>query len=281
MKNSPVAISLDINAVNPGISKAVKYGFLFLLSLLFVVHSINAQVPERPSPPRLVNDFAGVLNQAEAATLENKLVQFARETSTQIVVVTVSDLDGYDPGDFAFRIGEQWGVGQRGSDNGLVILVKPKKGNEQGRIFIATGYGLEGVLPDATVNGTIIENEIIPYFRQNNYYQGLDRGTNVIMDITRGEYTAAYYEENYASQGGGLFPVLLFFFFIFIILPILRGRSRRHYSPGKSLPLWLALGLLSGGRSHTGSFGNFSSGRGGFGGFGGGSFGGGGAGGSW
>ena len=175
----------------------------------------------------------------------------------------------------------QWGIGQKGKDNGVVILVKPKIENEQGHIFIATGYGLESILPDATVNGTIIDSEMIPHFKQNNYYQGLENGINVIMDITRGEYTADYYEENYAQKRGGIFPVLFIFFIIFFILPILRSRSRRQYSPGKSLPFWLALGLLSGGRSHPGSFNNFSSGRGGFGGFGGGSFGGGGAGGSW
>ncbi len=281
MNSHSTVISLDANAIKTHVLRAVKYAFLLLISLMVAVYSIKAEIPERPNPPRLVNDFAGVLSTGEAEQLENKLVQFSRETSTQIVIVTVSDLEGYDPGDYAFRIGEQWGVGQQGTDNGLVILVKPKTGNDQGRIFIATGYGLEGVLPDATVNGTIIDTEIIPHFQQNNYYQGLESGTNVIMDITRGEYTAEYYEENYARQGGGILPVLIIFFFIFVILPILRGRSRRHYSPGKNLPFWLALGLLSGGRSHSGSFGNFSSGGGGFGGFGGGGFGGGGAGGSW
>src|SRR5690554_549808 len=132
--------------------------------------------------------------------LENKLVQFSRETSIQIVIVSVSDLDGFDPGDYAFRIGEKWGVGQKDDDNGLVILVKPKTGNDLGRVFIATGYGLEGILPDATLNGAIIDTKIIPYFSQNNYYQGLENATNVIMDISRGEYTATYYEENYAKS---------------------------------------------------------------------------------
>ena len=240
-----------------------------------------ADIPQRPVPPRLVNDFAGALNASEKQLLEKKLVQFAQETSIQIVIVTVPDLEGYDPGDYAFRLGESWGVGQRNTDNGLVILIKPKKGNEQGRVFIATGYGLEGILPDATLNGAVIDTELIPHFRQNNYYQGLENATNVIMDLAREEYTAEYYEENYAQAGGSIFPVIFIFIMLFVILPIMRGRKQRYYSPGKSLPFWLAMGLLSGGRSHPGSFGNFSSGRGGFGGFGGGSFGGGGAGGSW
>lgn len=281
MKTHITVVHPQIKDVQSGITNTFKYASLLLATLLLAVYSLKAQIPERPNPPRLVNDFAGMLSQSETQQLESKLVQFARETSTQIVIVSVPDLEGYDPGDYAFRLGEKWGVGQKGTNNGLVILLKPKTENEQGRIFIATGYGLEGVLPDATVNGTIIDNEIIPYFQQGNYYQGLDRGTDVIMDITRGEYTAEYYNENYANQGGGIFPVLFIMFLVFIIFPILRGRRRRYYSPGKSLPFWLAMGLLSGGRSHSGSFGNFSSGGGGFGGFGGGSFGGGGAGGSW
>lgn len=257
--------------------------FLIFFTTLFVFFQLQAEIPDRPVPPRLVNDFADILSQSEYTTLENKLEQFARETSTQIVVVTMTDLEGYDISDYAFRLGEKWGVGQGEKDNGLVILLKPKTDREQGRVFIATGYGLESVLPDAVVNGTIIDNEMIPLFKTNNYYAGLEKGIQVIMEITRGEYTAEYYQENRAAESGGLPFVAILFILFFIIIPILRGRRRRFYSPGKSLPLWMALGMMSGGR-HGGSFNNFSSGSGsfgGFGGFGGGSFGGGGAGGSW
>ncbi len=257
---------------------------IVLIAALIGFTVTHAQIPDRPSPPRLVNDFAGVLNQNQYNELETGLEQFARETSTQILVVTVEDLQGYDAGDYAFRLSEKWGVGQSEKDNGLVILLKPKQGNERGEVFIATGYGLEAVLPDAVVNVDIIYSEMIPRFKENDYYGGLVNGINVIMDITRGEYTAEYYSENYARRSGGFLPGIIFFVVIFVVLPILRGRRRQYYSPGKSLPFWLALGLLSGGGSHRGSFSNFSSGGGGFGGFGGfggGSFGGGGAGGSW
>ncbi|MFW5832054.1 MAG: TPM domain-containing protein [Prolixibacteraceae bacterium] len=251
--------------------------------------ALFAQIPDRPSPPRLVNDFAGILSPEQEYDLEKSLVPFARETSTQIVVVTVEDLAEFEPWDYAVRLGEKWGVGQSENDNGLVILIKPKmEENDRGHVHIATGYGLEGVLPDAVVNGAIIDNEMIPYFRQGEYYRGLAGGINVIMDITRGEYTAEYYQQNYSQEKGGILPVLIVFIIFFVVFPILRFRRSRYYSPGKSLPFWLALGLLSGsGRSHGGSFSNFSSGGGsfgrggGFGGFGGGSFGGGGAGGSW
>lgn len=259
--------------------------FLVLIYLVFgVTLSAFSEIPERPNPPRLVNDFAEVFNANERQQLESELVQFTRETSTQIVVVTIADLEGYDPGDYSFQLGEKWGVGQKGKDNGIVILLKPKKGNSKGQVFIATGYGLEGVLPDAVVNGTVIDNEMIPRFNQDDYYGGLKSGINVIMNITRGEYTAEEYQQYYAKSNGGFVPGLFFFLFIFFILSIARRRRGRFYSPGRSLPFWLAMGMMSGRGSSHGSFGNFSSGGGsfgGFGGFGGGSFGGGGAGGSW
>ncbi len=239
-----------------------------------------AQIPDRPTPARLVNDFANVLSDSESAQLENELVQFSQTTSTQIVVVTVPDLDGNDPGSYAFQIGEKWGVGQKDKDNGIVMLIKPKVGNSKGQVFIATGYGLEGVLPDAVVNSTVIDYEMIPRFKENDYFGGISSGVKVIMDITKGEYTAEQYQQkNGQNKEGGFIPALIIFILVFVFM--MRGRRNRFYSPGKSLPFWLAMGMLSGSNRSGGSFGNFSSGSGGFGGFGGGSFGGGGAGGSW
>ncbi len=254
--------------------------FITLITAFICFISISvAQIPDRPVPPRLVNDFANILNENQKAQLEDSLVQFARATSTQIVVVTVSDLEGNEPGDYAFKIGEKWGVGQKGEDNGLVVLVKPKQGNSKGQVFIATGYGLEGVLPDAVLNSTVVDNEMIPRFKENDYYGGISSGIKVIMDISRGEYTAEQYQQFYSKKADGIVPAIIIFILVFVF--IMRGRRNRFYSPGKSLPFWLALGMMSGGNRSGGSFGNFSSGSGGFGGFGGGSFGGGGAGGSW
>ncbi len=258
----------------------MKKIIIILVAIFSVASVLHAEIPQRPNPPRLVNDFANVLSNNERTSLENDLVKFARETSTQIVVVTVSDLEGNDPADYAFRLGEKWGVGQKKNNNGIVVLLKPKNSHGKGQVFIATGYGLEGVLPDAVVNGAIIDNEMIPRFKQNDYFGGLVSGINVMKEITRGEYTAAAYQKRAASNKGSVVPfIVLLFVFVFSIF----GRSRRgrYYSPGRSLPFWLAMGMMSGGRSGGGSFNNFSSGGGGFGGFGGGSFGGGGAGGSW
>jgi uncharacterized protein len=250
-----------------------------LIAFLCITAVSFAQVPDRPVPPRLVNDFANILTETERIQLEDTLVQFARTTSTQIVIVTVSDLDGNDPGDYAFKLGEKWGVGQKDKDNGLVILVKPKQGNSKGHVFIATGYGLEGVLPDAILNSTVIDYEMIPRFKEDNYFGGISGGVKVIMEISRGEYTAEQYQQFYAKKNDGFVPAIIIFILVFLF--IMRGRRNRFYSPGKSLPFWLAMGMLSGSNRSGGSFGSFSSGSGGFGGFGGGSFGGGGAGGSW
>lgn len=261
--------------------KVIMKKLFILITVISGFAAISlAQIPDRPVPPRLVNDFANVLSVAEREFLEDTLVRFDRATSTQIVVVTVPELQGYDPADFAYQLGEKWGVGQKEKNNGVIILVKPKQGNSNGQVYIATGYGLEGVLPDAIVNSTVIDYEMIPHFKENNYYKGISSGIKVIMDITRGEYTAEnYQQQRVQNTEGGFIPAIIIFILVFVF--IMRGRRNRFYSPGKSLPFWLAIGMLSGGRGSGGSFGNFSSGSGSFGGFGGGSFGGGGAGGSW
>lgn len=258
----------------------MKKLIIILVAVFSLATVLHAEIPQRPNPPRLVNDFANILSSNEKASLENDLVKFARETSTQIVVVTVPDLEGNDPADYSFKLGEKWGIGQKSKNNGIVVLLKPKNKNGRGQVFIATGYGLEGVLPDAVVNGAIIDNEMIPRFKQNDYFGGLVSGINIMKEITRGEYTADAYQQRVGS-GGGSFAPFIIFILIFVFSIFGRSRRGRYYSPGRSLPFWMAMGMMSGGRSGGGSFNNFSSGGGGFGGFGGGSFGGGGAGGSW
>lgn len=273
----------------------IKKSFnLFSFVLIFCLTAFNGvyaqDIPEKPNPPKLVNDFAGMLDRGEVSRLEQKLVSFNDSTSTQISIVIVPTLDGYAPGDYAQRLGEKWGIGQKGTNNGVLVLVKPKTNDSRGEVFIAPGYGLEGVLPDITA-ATIVDNEILPAFRNGDYYGGLDKATSTIMSLARGEYTADEYgkkAEGGSKKGGpGLFGLI---FIVFVIIMIARGgrggRSGRITSGG--LPFWLLMGMLgSGHSSHRGSWGGFSGGGGfgggggGFGGFGGGSFGGGGAGGSW
>lgn len=259
------------------------------LILSFLIFSGFAQdIPERPNPPRLVNDLANVLSDQEKQQFEAELEKYANQTTTQICVVTIPSLNGYDISDLSFKIGEKWGIGQKGKNNGIVIVFKPKSGNEKGQVFIAVGYGLEPVIPDAVANRNVVDNEMIPHFKEGDIYGGLEAGTKVLMSLASGEFTAKDYQKKTGkakSDPGG--AIILIILIIIILVSIFRGGRGKHYNSGGSLPFWLAMGLMSGGRG-GGSFGNFSGGGGGFGGggggfggFGGGSFGGGGAGGSW
>lgn len=253
---------------------------LILLITILKVGFSASDIPDRPTPPRLVNDFANILSNDNEAILENKLVAFGNQTSTQIAIVTVTDLSGYDKADYTVRLAEKWGVGQRGKDNGIVIMVKPKTPSSMGHAYITIGYGLEGAIPDAIAN-RIVNNEMIPAFKENNYFAGLNNAANVLMSLTKGEFTADEY--NRKTKKTKVTSPIPFFILLIIFFSIFgRARTRRSHSVGRSIPFWIALSMLGSSRgSHGGSFGNFSSGGGGFGGFGGGSFGGGGAGGSW
>lgn len=245
---------------------------------LFLTITLFAQdFPEPMSPPRIVNDFTNMLTPEQANALERKLRNFNDTSSTQIAVVTVPSLEGYDPNDYAQRLAEKWGIGQKGKDNGILLLVKPKSQRENGQVAIAVGYGLEGVVPDA-IASRIIRNEIIPQFQNGNYYAGINNATDVLMKLTGGEFTAEQYAKKGDSDTGGW--IVLPFLVVFLV-PLFM-RKRRGYTTGShgsgGVPP-IFFGGLGGGRGSN--FGSFSGGSGSFGGFGGGSFGGGGASGSW
>ena len=263
--------------------KTLRTYSLFLLIVLSL--PVFAQdIPDRPSPPRLVNDYTGTLSADQVAALERKLVAFNDSTSTQIAVVFVKSLNGYEKADYTYRLAEKWGVGQKGKNNGAVILVKPKTGSEKGDAYLVSGYGLEDVIPDAICK-RIVDNEMIPRFTQGDYYGGIDAATTVIIDLAKGKYSAEQYSKKHdAGPVGLIVPVII----LLVVLFAIRASRASSHSVGKSLPWWMALWMLgSSGGGHSGSWGNFSGGSGfgggggGFGGFGGGSFGGGGAGGSW
>ncbi|PIQ35460.1 MAG: hypothetical protein COW63_00385 [Bacteroidetes bacterium CG18_big_fil_WC_8_21_14_2_50_41_14] len=267
---------------------------LFLLFIFLLSASYAQKIHERPLNDSLVNDFAGVLTKSQKNTLEYKLRYFHDTTSNQIVVVTLNSLDGYDPASYAFALGEQWGIGQKDFNNGIVILLKPKfSSTDKGQIFIATGYGLEPVIPDAT-GKRIVEKEMVPNFKNGDYYQGIDQAVDVLMKLASGEISAKGY--NKASQTPWFVGILPFLIIIIIFFFISRSQKNSYGIGSRNGSLWTALflGSMLGNRSHGGSWNNFSGGSSGFGGgsggsgfgggfsgFGGGSFGGGGAGGSW
>lgn len=237
-------------------------------------------VPSKPNPARLVNDFAGLFAPDQIRSLEDSLVAFDRTTSTQIAVVTLSDLGSYDPSEMAFAIMDQWGIGQKDKNNGVLILLKPRNEYGAGEVFIATGLGLEGVLPDGKAT-RIIDREMMTYLKRGQYFSAAQAGAQAVRDTVRGEYTADKKDDvgGYVVLGG------LLIFVVLIVLISIFGRKGKGGGNGKDdnggdNPLWLLLllgsMLNSSARSGRGGFGGGSSG-GGFGGFGGGgSFGGGG-----
>lgn len=239
------------------------------IPLLFSALSVFAQVnekdlPPRPSPPALVNDFADVLSAAQENELENKLVAFNDSTSTQIAVVTVKTTQPYVIEDYALYLGRKWGVGQKDMNNGVVILAAV----DDKKVTIQVGYGVEPFVTDGRAK-RIIEQQILPAFREGNYYAGFDAAVNQIMIYVSGQFDATDETANQDnSKGLGLF-ILILIIIIFLIARRIGGHGGGITYGGRGPIFW-------GGRGFGGG-----SGGGGFGGFGGGSFGGGGASGGW
>ena len=264
-----------------------------LSGLLLLAAPATAQTfPKLAGNP--VVDQADIIPAGEEAALNTQLLELEKKTGHQLVVATVSDLEGRDVADYGYRLGREWAIGDAEKDDGVVFLIAP---NER-RMHIAVGLGLEPVLTDA-MSGRIIRDTITPRFKANDYPGGIQAGVNAIAEqiqlspeeaAARAQAAAAQ-ERDRADDGnfGGLFFVG-FIIFIFFILPMLarigrRGKKRRRGRP------WDAPIIIWGGDDWGGGSGGSSwggggwggGGGGGFGGFsgGGGSFGGGGASGGW
>jgi uncharacterized protein len=259
----------------------LKIAFASALLLLSLFTSAQ-NIPSRPNPPRLVNDFAGVLSPDEEQQLERQLVAYDDSTSNQVAIVLVKTLDDYPIEEYALKILRDWGVGNKKTNNGVVLLAAI----EDRKIRIEVGYGLEGAIPDITANH-IIQNDIAPNFRSGDYYEGLSKAAASIIKAAAGEYKAP---ANYRKKGkGSAFP---FGLIVFVIIMIALFGGRRGGGGGGFMSRrgsgWLGPFILGNmvGRSSGGSWGGggggwSGGGGGGFGGFGGGSGGGGGASGSW
>lgn len=253
---------------------------LLILSILFSFAQFSfAQRSKSPSSEdkirTYVTDKTGTLTSSQIKSLETKLSNFDKETSTQVVVWMVPSLNGESLEDKSYEIAEQNSIGQKGKNNGVLLFIA----KDDRKLRIEVGYGLEGVLTDA-LSSQIIRKEITPAFKQGKFYEGINAGVDAILKATKGEYTADKKTSEDNDSGFSFccvpFPALIFFiifFFIFFVPIISRifGRGRG----GRSSNWWWTGG--SGGSS--GSSGSSWSG-GGFSG-GGGSFGGGGSSGSW
>lgn len=261
----------------------LRYLFVSIALVAATVAQAQKCLPE--STQKLVNDFANVLSESQVQQLEQKLVAFNNETSNQIVVLITNDLCDLEPMEYATAIGHNWGVGQKEFDNGVVLLISPAAR----KTFIAVGYGLEGPIPDATAK-RIVNQELLPNFRNNDYYGGVNSATDVLMQLAKGEINAGEYAKKQGSGKSPIIPLMVFIFIVFIFFFAVASSAKR-YASANDVAFWTAFFLLMNSRSsHGGRFSDFSGGRGhfggfggggGFGGFGGGGFGGGGAGGSW
>ena len=190
------------------------------------------------------------------------------------------DLGGTDASTYAFDIGNKWGVGQKGFDNGVVIVVKPTGGAGGRDLFIATGYGLEGAIPDLMTK-RVREDHMYPYLKEGRNYEALDAGVTALMQMAKGEYNVKDQRPR-KGEKKGFAPVIIII--IIVIILILRnffggGGGFTYSKRGRSIFWGGGFGGFGGGFGGGRGFGG--GGGGGFGGFGGGGFGGGGSGGKW
>lgn len=256
---------------------------LILLLVLFVLssHTVWAQftIPNKPQRNMYVYDYVNLLNNQQKEHLQNKLYRYDDSTSTQIVIAIIDDLHGEDISMLGTKWAHKWDIGGKEEDNGIFILLKKDKIGSGGQIDIATGYGIEYRMTDRMTK-QVINQVIIPNFKQNQYYEGLDQATDRIIDILSGEFE----EKGLPNQNKGawfpfVFMLIIFFLIIFNKRKHGGGGSGGRRSNSPSLLDMLILGSMG---SSSGSGFNRSGGGGFSGGsFGGGSFGGGGASGRW
>jgi uncharacterized protein len=244
-----------------------------LLLLLGIAASAAAAEPKFPILSGRIVDQAILLPNAARQRINAVLEQHERETSNQVVVVTVPSLQGYDIAEFANRLFRHWGLGQKDRNNGVLLLVAP---NER-EVWIEVGYGLEPTLTDALAS-TIIQAAILPSFRAGNYEAGIEAGVNAIVAALQGTYSPRPQDQQQPTaqfSWGALLPLLLFLVVWFLVFRQARRRRR-----GGFFPIVIGGGGFGGGFG-GGRGGGFGGSRGG--GFrgGGGSFGGGGARGRW
>ncbi len=247
--------------------------FLILVSCLVPPGYAQVRIPERRG---LVNDFANVIPSAQEQQLLGVTSELLRKSEIPVVVVTMPNIEGAEYNDYANRLYEQWGIGKKGEDKGVLVFVTV----EERKMRIEVGYGLEGVIPDGLA-GEIRDTYMIPFLRQDRFGEGILNGTMaIVMTIAKSEgieLTGGIQVTRPKQSRRSGFSILPFI--IIIIFLILGGRGRRRGSG-----LWFLLPLLMGGgrsggySSGSSGFGGFS---GGFGGFGGGMSGGGGAGGGF
>jgi uncharacterized protein len=248
------------------------------LALVALVCPATAE-PSFPALTGRIVDQAGLLDAAARSRLEAKLKALESKTTTQLVVVTLRSLGDYDIADYGYQLGRYWGIGQKGTNNGALLIVAPK----ERKVRIEVGYGLEGTLTDA-VSRLIIDHAVLPRFRAGDFAGGIERATDDIIQVLSGDaedFKRRAAERDARPSGGqgiGLFTIVVFILILWLFSYLQRGQQQQ--AAGRRRSRWgpVVGGGLPGGGWSGGSGGD--SGGGGFSG-GGGSFGGGGSSGSW
>jgi uncharacterized protein len=253
----------------------MKYLVLLCVSVLLAPSTCGAQSGDQQVPliRQRVTDMTGTLSPDDLQHLESKLDQFERETSTQIVILSVPSIEGGSIEDFTLRVAEKNKLGKKGRDNGVLFLIS--KNDRLMRIEV--GYGLEGVLTDAT-SDQIMRRVVAPKFRDGDFSGGIDAGVDAIMQATKGEFTGEPGRGRSGRRTTPFVAFLLLFILFGIFSRLIRG-GRRHYLGSRGY--YSSGGPWFGGMGGGGGFGGFGGGGGGGFSGGGGSFGGGGASGSW
>lgn len=193
----------------------------FLIPLLLVLLPFAALALDVPQLTGRINDYARILSPTATAALEQKLAGFEQEQSTQVVVLTVPSLQGDDIEQFAIRVADQWKVGQKGKDNGVILILA----QAERKVRIEVGMGLQGVLPDITA-GRIIRDVMRPHLRSGNFDRGVEAGIEAIMAATRGEFTAAPAERPHKPKHRDASTFLTFLLFTGIAAAALGSVSR-------------------------------------------------------
>ena len=249
--------------------------------LMLAVLRVEAAPAPLPTPIGLVSDFAGVIDAATEERLTRRIQELKQKTGSEIAVVTLPTTEPDPVPERAVRLAEAWKPGDRAKDNGVHFLVAV----EDRELFITTGYGIEGALPDGLV-GEIRDRTIVPKFREGDIAGGIEAGVDRMAAIIAREYgvelTGAPSPDGPAARRFSNADLIILAIILLVIFgpylfgwngpPGAQGGMRRRRSWDVGPPMW-------GGTFGGGGFGG--SGGGGFGGFGGGSFGGGGAGGKW
>ena len=171
----------------------------YSLVVFLILFSSAFSQPEIPNLKMWATDLTNTLSQSELNELNTRLKTYQDTTSNQIVVLMITSLEGYPIEMLSEETATKNKIGTKKNDNGILLLIA--KADRELRLEV--GYGLEGVLPEAIVNSTVVDFEMIPRFKENDYYGGISNGVKVIMNITRGEYTAEQYQQNYAQNKTG------------------------------------------------------------------------------